>query len=96
MKYILSFLLFFVCVACGGDADKESVLSVFKLEHIFVGELQNREEFTDVAPDAAVVLEFSGEVDGATINNSILLKKDGEPGSIPICIGDGKEDKVGT
>lgn len=79
MKYILSFLLFFVCVACGGDADKESVLSVFKLEHIFVGELQNREEFTDVAPDAAVVLEFSGEVDGATINNSILLKKDGEP-----------------
>ena len=82
MKYILSFLLFFVCVACGGDEDKESVLSVFKFDLIFVCELQNRVEFTDVEPAAAVVLEFSGEVDGATINNSILLKKDGE--TVPI------------
>ncbi len=59
--------------SCSKEADSEIVVP-FKLVHIVVDGEQDQEFFEDVAPEVAIMLEFSDAVDETTLRNNITLK----------------------
>ena len=55
---VLYFIVCLLLVACSGDNQPE-VNQPFELKNIIVGDQQNQQTFENVAPNVAIVLEFS-------------------------------------
>lgn len=75
---VLYFIVCLLLVACGGDNQPE-VNQPFELKNIIVGDQQNQQTFENVAPNVAIVLEFSDAVDEASARNNIALKHEELP-----------------
>ena len=75
---VLYFIVCLLLVACGGD-DQPEVNQPFELKNIIVGDQQNQQTFENVAPNVAIVLEFSDAVDEASARNNIALKHEELP-----------------
>ncbi len=75
---VLYFIVCLLLVACSGDNQPE-VNQPFELKNIIVGDQQNQQTFENVAPNVAIVLEFSDAVDEASARNNIALKHEELP-----------------
>lgn len=80
-KYISFSYLLALCIvlltSCSDD--NENVTTDFRLMGIHIGEQQDQSTFTNVSPDAAIVLAFSDAIDETTVSKNIRLTElDGE------------------
>ncbi|WP_294547088.1 glucoamylase family protein [uncultured Bacteroides sp.] len=82
MKKYLSFthiLFIVIALLTSCSDDNETVTTDFRLTAISIGEQQNLSAFTNVAPDASIVLQFSDAADESTVARNIrFIELDGE------------------
>lgn len=72
MKKHLSYILWIVlAILTSCNDDNEVAATDFRLVDISIGEQHNQPAFTDISPDASIVLLFSEAVDEATIPENI-------------------------
>ena len=82
MKKYLSFTYIFLIVialltSCSDD--NENVTTDFRLTTISIGEQQNLSAFTNIDPEASIVLQFSDAVDKSSVAKNIrFIELDGE------------------
>lgn len=82
MKKYLSFthiLFIVIALLTSCSDDNETVTTDFRLTTISIGEQQNLSAFTNVDPEASIVLQFSDAVDESTVAKNIrFIELDGE------------------
>ena len=74
MLFGLLFALAFA--ACGGDSSEEDPApsdEVLALDSVTIGTQSGLSDFTDVAPDAKIVLDFTAALDASTVEANIYL-----------------------
>ncbi len=82
MKKYLSFthiLFIIIALLTSCSDDNETTTTDFRLTTISIGEQQNLSAFTNVDPEASIVLQFSDAVDESTVAKNIrFIELDGE------------------
>lgn len=73
----LLFMVIALLTACNDDND--TTANEFRLTDIRIGEQQNQSTFTNVSPDASIILQFSDAIDESTLPKNIRFSElDGE------------------
>ena len=76
MWFVAGLLLLTVAVAsCGGDSSDETTPAgeTLALSSVTIGLQSGLSDFTDVAPDAEIILDFTAALDPSTIESNIYL-----------------------
>ncbi|MCI1778347.1 MAG: Ig-like domain-containing protein [Bacteroidales bacterium] len=90
-KVIPSLLLIPLILSCGGNSSPEHKTEQFKLENITIGDQTDLSEFSDVDPEAEIILKFSEAPDENTLGSNIMLRNSSN-NKVPVdCIYDGKK-----
>ena len=76
MRMLFGLLFALAFAACGGDSSEEDPApsdEVLALDSVTIGTQSGLSDFTDVAPDAKIVLDFTAALDASTVEANIYL-----------------------